>query len=163
MSEIFQYDLACGETQSTSLNFTGTYRLIEVVTHWVCQSSYGIIENEKILVLVLPKGKHQRVQDKAQVGNKLCACLLLQGGKRTKKQDGGYGDTLFHLYMVLLEMTDDTCRMWIREQNGNKVYHCSSMSWDFHHIHIQRRRRRSIKLLTCKRPPAPSCCHLGCV
>lgn len=35
-------------------------------------------------MLVLPKGKHQRVQDDAQVGNQLRARLLLQGGKRTE-------------------------------------------------------------------------------
>lgn len=32
-------------------------------------------------MLVLPKSKHQCVQDEAQVRHQLCACLLFQSGK----------------------------------------------------------------------------------
>lgn len=46
---------------------SNTYGLVEVVTHRICQSSYGIIQDEEILVLILPKGKDQRVQDETQV------------------------------------------------------------------------------------------------
>lgn len=57
-----------------------------MVAHRVCQSSDGIVEYEEILVLVLSEGKHERVQDEAQIGNQLCARLLLQGGKRTERK-----------------------------------------------------------------------------
>lgn len=60
----------------------GTHRLVEMVSHRVCQCSYSIIEDEQVLVLVLPKSKNQRVQDEAQVRHQLCTRLLLQGGKR---------------------------------------------------------------------------------
>lgn len=60
------------------------YRLIEMVAHRVGQGPDGVVQDEEILVLVLPEGKHQRVQDEAQVGNQLCARLLLQSSKRTK-------------------------------------------------------------------------------
>ena len=59
------------------------HRLVEMVPHRVCQRSYGIIKNEQVLVLVLPKSKNQRVQDEAQIRHQLCTGLLLQGGKRT--------------------------------------------------------------------------------
>lgn len=52
-----------------------------MVTHWICQSPDSIVQDEEILVLVLPEGKHQSVQDEAQVGDQFCARLLLQGGK----------------------------------------------------------------------------------
>lgn len=57
-----------------------------MVAHRVCQSSDGVVEYEEILVLVLSEGKHERVQDEAQIGNQLCARLLLQGGKRTERK-----------------------------------------------------------------------------
>ncbi|KAG7223784.1 hypothetical protein INR49_026467 [Caranx melampygus] len=41
-------------------------RLVEMVSHRVRQCSYGIIKNEQVLVLILPKCKNQRVQDEAQ-------------------------------------------------------------------------------------------------
>ncbi len=56
--------------------------LIEMVSHRVGQCSYSIIEDEQVLVLVLPKGKNQCVQDEAQIRHQLCTRLLLQGGKR---------------------------------------------------------------------------------
>lgn len=59
-----------------------------MVTHWICQSSYGIIQDEQILVLVLPESKDQSVQNVTQIWHQLCACLFLQGCKCTeKKQD----------------------------------------------------------------------------
>lgn len=54
-----------------------------MVSHGVCQCPYGIIKNEQVLVLILPKCKHQRVQDEAQVRHQLCTRLLLQSGKCT--------------------------------------------------------------------------------
>lgn len=57
-----------------------------MVAHRVCQSSDGVVEYEEILVLVLSEGKHQRVQDEAQIGNQLRARLLLQGGERTVRK-----------------------------------------------------------------------------
>lgn len=63
--------------------FWGTHRLVEMVSHRVGQRSYGVIKNEQVLVLILPKSKNQRVQDEAQVRDQLCACLLLQSGKCT--------------------------------------------------------------------------------
>lgn len=55
-----------------------------MVAHRVRQSSDGVVKYEEILVLVLSKGKHERVQDEAQIRNQLCARLLLQGGERTE-------------------------------------------------------------------------------
>lgn len=43
----------------------------------------GIIEDQQVLMLVLPEGKHQCVQNEAQVGNQLCTGLLFQGRKCT--------------------------------------------------------------------------------
>jgi len=60
-----------------------THGLVEMVSHRVRQCSYGVIEDEQVLVLVLPKSKNQRVQDETKVRHQLCARLLLQGGKRT--------------------------------------------------------------------------------
>lgn len=54
-----------------------------MVAHRVRQGSNSIVEDEQVLVLVLPESKHQRVEDEAQVGHQLRAGLLLQGGKRT--------------------------------------------------------------------------------
>lgn len=59
------------------------HRLVEMVSHRVCQCSYSIVEDQQVLVLVLSKSEHQRVQDEAQVRHQLCTRLLLQGGKRT--------------------------------------------------------------------------------
>ena len=64
------------------------YRLVEVVSHGVGQRPDGIIEDQQVLVLVLAKGEHQGVQDEAQVGDQLCACLLLQSSKRTGEGKG---------------------------------------------------------------------------
>lgn len=61
-----------------------TYRLIEMVAHGIRQRSDGVVQDEEILVLVLSEGKHQRVQDEAQVGDELRARLFLQSGKRTE-------------------------------------------------------------------------------
>lgn len=53
-------------------------------------------------MLVLSEGKHQRVQDKAQVGDKLCARLLLKSGEcTTKKKDGAHDTSVFHINMVV--------------------------------------------------------------
>ena len=59
------------------------HRHVEVVSHRVGQCSYSIIEDEQVLVLVLPKSKHQCVQDEAQVRHQLCTSLFLQSGKCT--------------------------------------------------------------------------------
>lgn len=59
------------------------HRLVEMVSHRVRKCSYGIIKDEQVLVLILPKSKNQRVQDEAQIRHQLCTRLLLQGGKCT--------------------------------------------------------------------------------
>lgn len=61
---------------------TDAYRLVEVVSNRVGQRSDSIVEDEQVLVLVLPEGEHQRVQDVAQVRHQLGARLFLQGGER---------------------------------------------------------------------------------
>lgn len=66
-----------------------TYRLVEVMPHRVSQRPDGIVEDEQILVLVFPKGKHQRVQDEAEIWDQLGARLLLQGGEGTGIWGGG--------------------------------------------------------------------------
>lgn len=63
------------------------YGLVEVVSHRVCQCPNSVVEDEQVLVLVLPKGKHQRVQDEAQVRHQLGTRLLLQGGERAIGRD----------------------------------------------------------------------------
>lgn len=60
-----------------------TYRLIKVVTDRVCERSDGIVKDQQVLVLVLAKGKHQCVQNEAQVGNQFCTCFLFQCRKCT--------------------------------------------------------------------------------
>lgn len=40
-----------------------THGLVEMVSHGVCQGSYSIVKDKQVLVLVLPKGKHQRIKD----------------------------------------------------------------------------------------------------
>lgn len=62
------------------------HRLVEMVSHRVCQSSYSIIKDEQVLVLIFPKSKNQRVQDEAQVRHQLCTCLFLQSGKRAEDE-----------------------------------------------------------------------------
>lgn len=71
------------------------YRLVEVMSYGVGEGSDGVVQNEQVLVLVFPKGKNQSVQDKAEVGDELGACLLLQSGERTvrehRRRGGGGG------------------------------------------------------------------------
>lgn len=57
-----------------------------MVSHGVCQSPYGIVKDQQVLVLILPKGEDQRVEDEAQVRNQLRAGLLLQGGKGASEE-----------------------------------------------------------------------------
>lgn len=57
------------------------------MAHRVSQCPNGIIENEQVFVLVFSKSKDQCVQNKAKIGNKLCACLLLQSRKRTARKE----------------------------------------------------------------------------
>lgn len=66
----------------------GSHRLVEMVAHGVSQGADGIIEDEQVLMLVLAKGKDKSVQDIAEVGHQLCAGLLLQGGKGTRRGKG---------------------------------------------------------------------------
>lgn len=49
----------------------------------VSQRPNGIIQDKQVFVLVFPESKDQSVQDKAEIGNKFCASLLLQSRKRT--------------------------------------------------------------------------------
>lgn len=62
------------------------HRLVQVVSHRVCQCSNGIIKNEQVLVLIFPKSKNQCVKDETQVRDQLGTCLLLQGCKCTLKE-----------------------------------------------------------------------------
>lgn len=55
-----------------------------MVSHRVRQSSDSVVQDEQVLVLVLPESKHQRIEDEAQVGHQLRTRFLLQGGKRTE-------------------------------------------------------------------------------
>lgn len=66
----------------------GSYRLVKVVPHRVSQCADGIVQDEQVFVLVLPKGKNQCVQYEAEVGNQLCAGLFLQGGKGAGARGG---------------------------------------------------------------------------
>ena len=50
----------------------------------VGQRADGVVQDEQVLVLVLPEGEHQRVQDETQVGYQLRTRLLLQCGERTE-------------------------------------------------------------------------------
>lgn len=65
----------------------GPHRLVEMVTNRVSQGANGIIEDEQVLMQVLAKGKDKSVQDIAEVGHQLCASLLLQGGKGTRRRE----------------------------------------------------------------------------
>lgn len=54
-----------------------------MMAYRVSQRPNGIIQDEQVFVLVFPKSKDQSVQDKAEIGNKFGASLLLQSRKRT--------------------------------------------------------------------------------
>lgn len=54
-----------------------------MVSDRVSEGSDGIIQDQQVLVLVLAEGKHQGVQNEAQVGNQLCTGLLFQSRKCT--------------------------------------------------------------------------------
>ncbi len=54
-----------------------------MVAHRVCQSPNGVIEDEKVLVLVFTESKNQRVQNISKVRHQLSASLLFQGSKGT--------------------------------------------------------------------------------
>lgn len=62
------------------------YRLVEVMSHRVSEGSDGVVQDEQVLVLVFSKGKNQSVQNEAEVGDELGACLLLQGGEGTSTE-----------------------------------------------------------------------------
>ena len=53
-------------------------RLVEVVAHAVRQGSDGVVQDQKVLVLILVEREHQSLQDEAQVGDQLCTCLFLK-------------------------------------------------------------------------------------
>lgn len=55
-----------------------------MVANRISQSANCIIQDQQVLVLVFPKGKHQSIQDEAEIRNQLCARLFLKGGKCTK-------------------------------------------------------------------------------
>lgn len=52
-----------------------------MVSHRVGQRSYGVIENQQVLVLIFPESENQRVQDEAEIRDQLRTGLLLQGGE----------------------------------------------------------------------------------
>lgn len=74
-----------------------------MVTHWICQSSYGIIQDEQILVLVLPESKDQSVQNVTQIWHQLCACLFLQGCKCTEKKQDDEGQCWIYTHSLVVQ------------------------------------------------------------
>lgn len=69
-------------------------------------------------MLVLSKGKHQRVQDEAQIGDELRARLLLQSGKRTEwgEQSKAKTETRVQTLGASYTLTLARCARWIRCQ-----------------------------------------------
>lgn len=63
-----------------------SHRLVKMVSHRVSKGPDGVVEDQQVLVLVLAEGKHQCVQNEAQVGHQLCTGLLFQSRKRTDKR-----------------------------------------------------------------------------
>lgn len=88
-----------------------THRLVQVVSHRVCQRSYSVVKDEQVLVLVLPESKHQRIKDEAQVGHQLRTCFLLQGGKCTEDQNN-----------QVVEPQDEQTRLKKKKKKKRKTY-----------------------------------------
>lgn len=62
-----------------------SHRLVQMMADGVCQGADGVVEDQKVLVLIFPERKHQCVQNETEIWNQLGARLLLQSRKRTEK------------------------------------------------------------------------------